>query len=43
MKRKDMIYFYEFVENNFLFRQFNVDDVLFTAYDCPLEGSPVDY
>ena len=43
MKRKDMIYFYEFVENNFLFRQLNVDDVLFTAYDCPLEGSPVDY
>ncbi|GAB5475485.1 MAG: AraC family transcriptional regulator [Maribacter sp.] len=43
MKRKDMIQFYEFVEHNFMFRQFNVDDVLFTNYDCPLLGSPVDY
>ncbi|WP_298237590.1 AraC family transcriptional regulator [uncultured Algibacter sp.] len=43
MKRKDMIHFYEFVENNPLFRQFSVSDVLFTAYDCPIEGSPVDY
>ena len=31
MKRKDMIQFYEFVEHNFMFRQFNVDDVLFTG------------
>lgn len=38
-----MIYFYDFVEHNPLFRQFHVNDVLFTAYDCPLEGSPVDY
>lgn len=43
MKRKDMIHFYEFIENNLLFRQFNVDEVLYTAYDCPIEGSPVDY
>ena len=43
MKRKDMVHFYEFVEHNFMFKQLSVDDVLFTNYDCPLEGSPVDY
>lgn len=26
-----------------MFKQLSVDDVLFTNYDCPLEGSPVDY
>ena len=39
----EIIDFYKFVEHNPLFRQMAVDDVLFTAYDCPLEGSPVDY
>ena len=39
----EIIDFYKFVEGNPLFRQMSVDDVLFTAYDCPLEGSPVDY
>jgi len=39
----EIIDFYKFVEGNPLFRQMAVDDVLFTAYDCPLEGSPVDY
>ena len=38
-----MLDFYNFVENNPNFRQFAVDDLLFTAYDCPIEGSPVDY
>ncbi len=38
-----MLDFYNFVENNPNFRQISVDDILFTAYDCPLEGSPVDY
>ena len=39
----EIIDFYKFVDGNPLFRQMAVDDVLFTAYDCPLEGSPVDY
>lgn len=38
-----MLDFYEFVEGNPHFRQFNVDELLFTAYDCPLEASPLDY
>ncbi len=38
-----MLDFYNFVENNPNFRQLSVDEILFTAYDCPLEGSPVDY
>ena len=38
-----MVHFYEFVDGNPLFKQFKVDDLLFTAYDCPIEGSPVDY
>lgn len=38
-----MVYFYEFVEGNILFKQLNVDHLLFTIYDCPLLGSPVDY
>ncbi len=40
---KDMLDFYEFVHGNSNFRQFNVDELLFTAYDCPLEASPLDY
>lgn len=43
MKRKDMIHFYDFVEHNFLFKQLEVDSLLFANYDCPLLGSPVDY
>ena len=43
MRREDMIHFYEFVDGNPLFRKFKVNDLLFTAYDCPIEGSPVDY
>lgn len=42
-KKREIIDFYKFIENNPIFRQFSVDDLLFTAYDCPLEGSPVDY
>lgn len=38
-----MLDFYKFVENNPNFRQFNVDELLFTAYDCPIEVSPLDY
>ena len=42
-KKREIIDFYKLIENNPIFRQFSVDDLLFTAYDCPLEGSPVDY
>jgi AraC family transcriptional regulator, exoenzyme S synthesis regulatory protein ExsA len=40
---KEILNFYEFVEDNLNFRQFKVDEILFTAYDCPLEESPLDY
>lgn len=40
---KKILNFYEFVEDNLNFRQFKVDEILFTAYDCPLEESPLDY
>ncbi|MEP3207813.1 MAG: AraC family transcriptional regulator [Maribacter sp.] len=43
MKRKDMVHFYEFVTDNILFKQLEVDKLLFANYDCPLLGSPVDY
>ena len=43
IKKREIIDFYKFIENNPIFRQFSVDEVLFTAYDCPIEGSPVDY
>ena len=42
-KGRAIIDFYDFIEDNPAFRQFAVDELLFTAYDCPLEGSPVDY
>jgi len=41
--KREIIDFYKFVEDNPIFRQFSVNDLLYTAYDCPLEGSPVDY
>lgn len=40
---KEILNFYEFVEDNLNFQQFKVDEILFTAYDCPLEESPLDY
>jgi AraC-like DNA-binding protein len=43
VKTREIIDFYKFIENNHLFRQFSVNELLYTAYDCPLEGSPVDY
>ncbi|MEQ8627218.1 AraC family transcriptional regulator [Ekhidna sp.] len=38
-----MLDFYHFVKDNPQFRQFKVDEFLFTAYDCPLEESPLTY
>lgn len=38
-----MLDFYNFVKDNPVFRQISVDDLLFTAYDCPIEVSPLDY
>jgi AraC-like DNA-binding protein len=38
-----MFKFYEFVNGNPTFKQFNVDELLFTAYDCIIEESPLDY
>jgi len=38
-----MFNFYEFVDGNPTFKQFNVDELLFTAYDCIIEESPLDY
>ncbi len=38
-----MLDFYNFVKDNPVFRQFSVDELLFTAYDCPIEVSPLDY
>ncbi len=38
-----MFNFLEFVEGNPIFRQFNVDELLFTAYDCPIEVERLDY
>jgi len=39
----NMFNWYNFLEENPLFRQLKVDDLLFAAYDCPLEGTPIDY
>ena len=39
----DMLDFYNFLEKNPLFKQFKVDELLFAAYDCPIEQSPLDY
>ncbi|MEQ8364933.1 MAG: AraC family transcriptional regulator [Cyclobacteriaceae bacterium] len=38
-----MIDFYSFIEDNPTFKQFKVDELLFMAYDCPIEVSPLDY
>ena len=38
-----MLYFEDFVAKRSEFKKFEVDELLFTAYDCPLEGSPIDY
>ena len=38
-----MLYFEDFIKNNPSFKKFEVDELLFSAYDCPLEGSPIDY
>ena len=38
-----MFNFFEFVNGNPTFKQFNVDELLFTAYDCIIEESPLDY
>ena len=38
-----MFNFLEFVNGNPTFKQFNVNELLFTAYNCPIEESPLDY
>ena len=38
-----MLTFYEFVSNHPTFKKFEVDELLFTIYDCPIEGAPLDY
>jgi AraC family transcriptional regulator, exoenzyme S synthesis regulatory protein ExsA len=38
-----MLNFYEFVNGNPMFKQFKVDELLFTAYDCPIEVERLDY
>ncbi len=38
-----MLEFHNFVKNNPAFRQFSIDELLFMAYDCPVEVSPFDY
>jgi AraC-like DNA-binding protein len=38
-----MFNFYDFVKDNLTFRQFHVDSLLFTVYDCFIEESPLDY
>lgn len=38
-----MLDFYHFVKDNPQFRQFKVDEFLFTAYDCPLEEPTLAY
>ncbi len=40
---KDIFNWYTFLEANPLFKQVEVDELLFAAYDCPLEGSPINY
>lgn len=40
---KEIFNWYNFLEANPLFKQVKVDDLLFAAYDCPLEASPLDY
>lgn len=38
-----MLQFYEFVNGNSMFKKFEVDELLFTEYDCPIEVNPLDY
>ena len=38
-----MLRFYEFVSNHPTFKKIEVDELLFTTYDCPIEGAPLDY
>ncbi len=38
-----MLDLYRFIEKNPLFHQFNVDELLFTAYDCQIEEEKLDY
>lgn len=38
-----MFNFYDFVDDNPTFKQFKVDELLFTAYDCPIEVERLDY
>jgi AraC-like DNA-binding protein len=38
-----MLYFEDFLKNNPAFKKFEVNELLFAAYDCPLEGSPIEY
>lgn len=38
-----MLRFYEFVSNHPTFKKIEVDGLLFTTYDCPIEGAPLDY
>jgi AraC-like DNA-binding protein len=38
-----MFKFYDFVKNHPTLKQFKVDELLFTAYDCPIEVERLDY
>jgi AraC-like DNA-binding protein len=38
-----MFRFYEFVNNHLSIRKFEVEELLFTAYDCPIEVERLDY
>lgn len=38
-----MLRFYEFVSNHPTFKKIEVDELLFTTYDCPIEEAPLDY
>lgn len=40
---KEIFNFYNFVKGNPVFKHLEVDELLFTAYDCPLKVSPLDY
>lgn len=43
MAQDPLFNWHDFLLENPLFRQLKVDDLLFAAYDCPLEGTPIDY
>ncbi len=38
-----MLDLYQFIAYNPIFKQFNVNELLFTAYDCAIEESQLDY